>query len=514
MIQPKTQPNYSIQSKSIPKLFLMLEIIVSLLYLGCILFYLQKGDLWLFGLLAVSEIFHVWLLLTLIYTIWPRNIIRQFDTKITPTVDIFITVVNEPVEIVKQTVLACKNINYIQKNIYILNDGFVGGYDKWIDVYNLANELGVGCITRKTPGGAKAGNINNALANTNSDLVAIFDADHVPSLDFLSKTVPYFIDQKIGFVQSPQYYKNFLNNFVTLGATEQQELFFGPIMNGKNNLNSAFMCGTNMILRRAMLDEVDGLCETNIAEDFMTSLLVHQKGWKSVYVPEVLAKGLAPEDFLSYSKQQFRWARGSMEILFWHNPIFSKTLTFAQKLNYFISASYYLGGFVVIINLLTPIIYLAFGLEPLHSSSMILPALFLPYIIFSVLILNMSTNSGYTFKALAFSNGSFWIFCKALISVIFRQKNSFQVTSKQKINGNFISLVWPHLLYFGLGIAAVGFSFYKSGLTPAIVTNASWVIFNMVTFVPFIMAALPEIEWSRILFFNVKPSTIQAKNLN
>jgi cellulose synthase (UDP-forming) len=512
MIQPMPQTSYTIDTNPISKMFLSLEIIISLLYLGCILFYLQKGDLVLFSLLAISEIFHVWLLITLIYTLWPRKIIRQFDSSINPIVDIFITVVNEPVEIVKQTVIACKNLNYNNKNIYILNDGFVCGYESWEDVFNLAKEQRIGCITRKSPGGAKAGNINNALRNSDGNLIAVLDADHIPNPNFLDKMVPYFVDEKVGFVQSPQYYSNFRNNDVTLGSAEQQELFFGPIMSGKDALNSAFMCGTNMVLRRKMLDETQGLCETNIAEDFMTSLIAHQKGWKSIYVPEVLAKGLAPEDFLSYCKQQFRWARGSMEILFWHNPIFSKTLTFAQKLNYFISASYYLGGFVVIINLITPMAYLVFGLEPLHSASMILPALFLPYIIFSVLILNMSTNSGYTFRALAFSNGSFWIFCKALFSVIFRQKNSFEVTSKQKINGNFVMLVWPHLLYCAMGLCAVIFGIYKSGINPALITNASWVAFNMFTFIPFIIAASPEIEWSPIKLFSAKAATVQIKN--
>jgi cellulose synthase (UDP-forming) len=512
MIQPAPQTSYTINSKPISKMFLLLEIVISLLYLGCILFYLQKGDLILFSFLAVSEIFHVWLLLTLIYTLWPRTIIRQFDPKITPIVDIFITVVNEPVEIVKETIIACKNLDYKLKNIYILNDGYVCKYEGWEDVYRLAKDEGVGCITRQIPGGAKAGNINNALKNTSGDLIAVFDADHIPNADFLNKTVPYFVDEAVGFIQSPQYYKNFLNNPVTLGSAEQQELFFGPIMSGKDSLNSAFMCGTNMILRRKMLDQVDGLCETNIAEDFMTSLLVHQKGWKSIYVSEILAKGLAPEDFLSYCKQQFRWARGSMEILFWHNPIFSKTLSWAQKLNYFISASYYLSGIIVIINLITPIAYLVFGLEPLHSASMILPALFLPYIVFSALILNMSTNSGYTFRALAFSNGSFWIFCKALFSVILKQKNSFEVTSKQKISGNFVMLVWPHILYFAIGTLALVFSIYKSGFTPAFITNASWVLFNMITFLPFIFAALPEIEWSKVILFNPKPRVIQVKN--
>jgi len=92
------------------------------------------------------------------------------------------------------------------------------------------------------------------------------------------------------------------------------------------------------------------MCETNIAEDFLTSLFVHSKGWKSVYVPEVLAEGLAPEDFMSYYKQQFRWARGSLEIIFKYNPLFNRGLSLSQKLQYLASASYYLSGVVFLLN--------------------------------------------------------------------------------------------------------------------------------------------------------------------
>jgi cellulose synthase (UDP-forming) len=501
---------YQIHTKKVSKFLLSLEIAISLIYLYCIVFLLDKGEPVLFWILSFSEVFHVWLLITLIYTIWPREINRKVSKSFQPAIDIFITVVNEPVEIVYETIKACQNMKYPSKNIYILNDGLVAKNDEWEQYEDLAKSEGIRCITRRKPGGAKAGNINHALNLTNSDFVAVFDADHAPYSDFLQKMTPYFVDSNVGFVQSPQYYKNFVNNTVTLGAAEQQELFFGPIMSGKDKTNSAFMCGTNMIIRRSTLDQVGGLSEQNIAEDFMTSLLIHKRGWKSVYVPEVLAEGLAPEDFLSYYKQQFRWARGSMEILFWHNPIFSRSLTFAQKLNYFISASYYLSGVAVVANMITPLIFLFTGLEPLRSSTMILPAIFLPYIIFGIMVLNFSTNSSYTFKALAFSNGCFWIFCKALFSVIFKQKNSFDVTSKSKLSGNFVMLVWPHILYIVVGVIASIYGLQRVGLNPAVLTNICWFIFNMCTFFPFIVAALPEISLANS--FQKKPTPLQINN--
>jgi cellulose synthase (UDP-forming) len=499
LTSPKTaQKSYQIDNNPVPKIFLGAEIVISLIYLSCILFWIQKGDPVLFAVLAISETFHIWLLISLIFTIWPRVTERVFDIKFKPIVDIYITVVNEPIEIIRETIRSCKTINYKLKNIYVLNDGLVCKNPNWRDVVELASAENVNCITREIAGGAKAGNINNALRTTTGSFIAVFDADHAPYSNFLEATVPYFGDSRIAFVQSPQYYKNFLDNPVTLGATEQQELFFGPIMNGKNNLNSAFMCGTNMIIRREALEQVGGLSEHNIAEDFMTSLLIHKKGWKSIYIPTILAEGLAPEDFLSYCKQQFRWARGSMEILFWHNPFFSRGLTWQQKLNYFISASYYLSGIIVIANMITPLIFLVFGIEPLHSSTMILPVVFLPYIVFAIIVLNVSTNSGYTFKALAFSNGSFWIFCKALFSVLLKQKTSFEVTSKQKLSGNFVKLVSPHIAYIVLGALASAYSITKVGLTPAVLTNICWFVFNVITFLPFIAASLPEFKPSKI----------------
>src|SRR5690606_7694254 len=120
-----------------------------------------------------------------------------------------------------------------------------------------------------------------------------------------------FQDKRMGFVQTPQYYKNQSDNVITQAAWQQQEFFFGPIMRGKDSYNSTFICGTNVVIRRKALEEVGGMFEENIAEDFLTSLFVHQHGWRSVYVPQVLATGFAPFDLLSYVKQQLRWARGS-----------------------------------------------------------------------------------------------------------------------------------------------------------------------------------------------------------
>jgi len=472
--------------------------LVSIIYFIFITFFITPSNYWLYGILIVGEIFHLWQIISYIITVWDTKATNIYDKNFSPKVDIFITVAGEPIEIIKQTAVAAKNMTYPEFEVYLLNDGFVAKKDNWKDVEQLADDLGIHCITRKTPHGAKAGNINNALLHTNSDYFVVFDADHVPSEDFLQKTMGYFIDERVGFVQTPQYYKNHSQNLVTEGAWRQQELFFGAICKGKNKTNSVFMCGTNMVLKREAIMEAGGMCETNIAEDFLTSLFVHSKGWKSVYVPEVLAEGLAPEDFMSYYKQQFRWARGSLEIIFKYNPLFNRGLSLSQKLQYLTSASYYLSGIVFLLNMILPIIFLFTGNVPLVNSSMIIALVFIPYIYLVMYILQRSSNFTYSFKGLAFSMSSFMIHIQALFAVLSGQKNGFSITSKTQVSGNFIHLNWMHLAYIAISVIGTSYYLYSNGINASLFANITWIILNIIIIFPFLRASLPNFQQSKV----------------
>ena len=474
------------------KKFLALNVALAILYFIAIAFFFQHGNPYLFAALIAGEIFHIWQIIGFSATTWNPQKERKFDESMGEPVDIFITVAGEPVEIVEETVRAAKTIDYPNFSIYILNDGFVAGKDNWKDIEKMAARNGIGCITRREPGGAKAGNINHGLRQTKAPFIVIFDADHVPKPNFLKRTMGFFTYDKMGFIQTPQFYKNQTENVVTQTAWDQQSLFFGPIMKGKNRTNSVFMCGTNMVLRRTMLEEVGGMCEFNIAEDFLTSLFVHEKGWHSHYVPEVLAEGLAPEDFLSYYKQQFRWTRGSLEVIFKYNPLFRRGLSWPQKMQYLASASYYLSGVVVLIDALIPLAFLFFGLTAITTSSMLLAMIFLPYIFLSLYILQQTSNFTYTFRAISFSISSFWLQLRALVAVLANQKTSFVVTSKSAIQGNFLYLSIPHLIYIALAVIGVAIALAREGLSASLLANLAWVLVNIVAFIPFIMASAPK----------------------
>lgn len=485
--------NPKIKHGKVSKLLLVINIIMCFVYFSWWLLPNHIGIPVLYSLLVGGEIYHIFMSLSYIHTVWPRenhteNVIKMAIPK-WPTVDIFIPVAGEPAEVIRKTAKAALDMDYPYHKIHILNDGFVAGKKNWLDAVKVAKQLNIECITRMVSGGAKAGNLNFAISKTKGELIAVLDADMVPHKDFLKKTVPYFYDKKVGFVQTPQYYSNNTQNSITSSAWEQQEFFFGPILKGKEGSNAAFICGTNVVIRRKTLLDVKGFYDDSITEDFLTSLFIHQKGWKSYYLAEVLVEGLAPQDLLSYYKQQFRWAKGTLEVIFTNNPVFKRNLSFNQKIQYLTSAFFYLNGLIVFIDLLMPLLFFYFNLPAVVGTTTSFAIFFLPYMILNLYAPYLASKGNLSYRALSFTFSSWIIHLRALISVIFKQKSQFAVTSKQAIRGNFQYLVTPHILYIILGIIGAIIALNRDGFQPQVATNIAWAVFNMIMFLPFIRAA-------------------------
>ena len=270
----------------------------------------------------------------------------------------FITCYGEPLDVIRRTAVAAKAV-LGRHTTWILDDG------RSDDVRDLAAELGVGYLRRLSSGGAKAGNVNHALSQVKSDYFCIFDADFVPRPKFLVETLPFFTDEAVAFVQTPQSYGN-LRNFVTRGAGYMQTVFYRFVQPGRNHFNAAFCVGTNVVFRRAAIDDVGGMYTDSKSEDVWTSLMLHERGWRSVYIPDVLAVGDAPETIEDYTKQQLRWATGGFEILFTHNPLApGRRLTLDQRLMYLVTATHYLTGIAPGVLLLVPALEVFFDLRPI-----------------------------------------------------------------------------------------------------------------------------------------------------
>jgi cellulose synthase (UDP-forming) len=223
-------------------------------------------------------------------------------------------------------------------------------------------------------------------------------------------------------------------------------------------------------------------------------MFMHEKGYKSVYVPEVLAEGLATEDLVTYSKQQFRWARGALDVIFRYNPMFRSGLSLAQKIQYFASASFYLSGPVVLFDMVLPLVFFFNGAVPVHVSGMLLAAVFLPYMFLTLYCIQRSSNFTFTFQSLGFSMGSWNIHLQALYAAIIGKRSVFQITQKTKTEAapHALKLVAWHCIYIAIAAGGVVFAILREGFSASLINNMAWVMLNTVVFIPFIKAALPK----------------------
>jgi len=310
------------------------------------------------------------------------------------TVDALIPTYNEPIEIVRQTAEHALKIEGINK-VYILDDG------NRPFIKSLAKEIGAEYAARTTNEHAKAGNMNNGLKHSTADFIIMLDADHVPQSNFITRTLGYFIDQKIAIIQTPQVFYNTKsiqhreNKFYK--AWNEQTMFYESIQPAKNVFNSAFFCGTSAILRRKALDSVGGFATGTATEDIHTSIRIHNKGWKTIFINEKLAYGLAPEDLKEYHKQRVRWGAGSLGLLFRSpdSPLRLKNLTFMQRMNYFNSTMAYAQGICKLFFYILPISIIFSPATAFKTPFFVYIAIYIPYLSFSLWMTKVYSRNTY-----------------------------------------------------------------------------------------------------------------------
>jgi cellulose synthase (UDP-forming) len=540
------------------------------------------------------------------------------------TLDVFITTYNEPVELVRLTAEAAMRIHWPSLNVYILDDCARPA------MRDAAQEIGCGYITRGDEWAgkarhAKAGNVSNALLQTNGDFILTLDADQIPAPEIAERTMGYFRDPKVSFVQTPQY---FYNIPPTDPFGSDAPLFYGPIQQGKDGWNAAFFCGSNALLRREALMQlgltdyvqdmetrvrhsigdlrrrtrsraatpaqraalaalrpalaqarqalrqgqpliqvsdmvreavataqrrmaegdmaeiaevlrelatagdaeaaeagsyidlhhtdlaatisaspeslglsaqaVDDLSLTradeaipvmalstiSITEDMATAMRLHSLGWGSVFHPEILAYGLAPEDLGSALRQRMRWAQGTLQVLVRDNPLLKRGLTFAQRVQYFTTMFSYFSGFFTLVLILAPIIYLLTGISPVTVWSTEFVLRVFPYLILCRIMFLYVARGLATARGEQYSVALFPLWIQAVVSVLAGAKPKFVVTPKQRQRADLLPLVWPQALVICLTVIAIGYGLaaYIAGRYSdlnGILINVVWGCYNI-----------------------------------
>ena len=370
-----------------------------------------------------------------------------------PSVAILVPARHEPREVLDATFTCLTNLDYPNKTIYFLDDSSDEQYKR--EAEELAEEYGAVLFRREVRHGAKAGILNDCIKGLSEKYIAVFDSDQHPIPGFLRDVIPILeANERLAFVQTPQFYTNIDESPVAFAANLQHCIFYEHICGGKSASGAMICCGTNVVLRREALVDVGGFDERSVTEDFSTSVDFIGRGWQSFYFDRVCAFGQGPETLLPYLKQQWRWSRGNLGVL-WKLLRYLVTRPFSLKLRQWWeftgTGSYYLIGWAYFVLMLCPISYVVFGVPSFYMAPPVYLLTFVPYFSLSVVLFYTSMQRRYyrpgkLLRALMLGFTAIPIYMKAAVGALFNWTAPFKVTQKGKGATTPLRVFWPQIL--------------------------------------------------------------------
>ncbi|MFJ3723807.1 glycosyltransferase family 2 protein [Streptomyces sp. NPDC090045] len=282
-------------------------------------FALRTPALWAF--LAVLGLNLAALALSSVNSLRQRRLTRQshevlvhaWQPATPPGVDLYLPTCGEPLPVLANAYRAVAEVDWPDEalTVWILDDA-----DR-PEVAALAASYGYEYVVRPDRGHLKkAGNLNHALTLSSAEFIAILDADFAPRPDFLRHLVPYLADPAVGIVQSPQCFDtDETMGWIQRAAGSAQEWFFRWIQPSRDASDAAICCGSNAVYRRRAIDLAGGFARLDHSEDLYTGLALHEQGFRTQYVPVLVAKGTSPDHVTSFVNQQYRWAMGNLHLL-------------------------------------------------------------------------------------------------------------------------------------------------------------------------------------------------------
>ena len=486
------------QGLSISLLLIMLSLFASTRYIWWRVAYTLRWDEPLdlaWGALLLLAECYAWLMLLLGYFQTAKPLRRgsvplPADAAAWPTVDVYVPTYNEPMNVVMPTVVAALALEWPKDklNVYVLDDG------KRAECRAMAEGLGANYRVRPDNRHAKAGNLNQAMAHTQGEFIAIFDCDHVPTRSFLQRVMGAFLrERQLALVQTPHHFFSpdpFERNLAKFRRVPNEgELFHGLIQDGNDLWNATFFCGSCAVLRRSAVEDIGGFAVETVTEDAHTALRLQRRGYSTALVNDALAAGLATESLSAHIGQRIRWARGMAQIFRLDNPFFGKGLTWAQRLCYGSAMMHFFNGGPRLIFLTAPIAFLLTSTYVIHAAPQDVLLYVLPHIILASI-----TNS----RLQGAHRGSFWsevyetvlawyIALPTLVALFAPRQGKFNVTVKGGgAQASFFDwrIAVPFLLLAGLNALAFGFGVARLVAGPAdeigtTLLNMFWTVFNI-----------------------------------
>lgn len=383
-------------------------------------------------------------------------------------VAVLIPTYNEPVEVLLPTIAASVTLRP-HHDTWVLDDG------RRAEVRQLAERLGARYLTRPDNSHAKAGNLNHALESIDADVIAVLDADQVPTERFLTALLPYLEDSRLAFVQSPQ-------DFYNLASFEHERRWNGELFNeeavfyrviapAKTRWSAPFWCGTGALIRVAALRSVGGVSVDSVTEDIHTTIRMYRAGWTGAYHNEVLAHGLAPDDAASYMVQRHRWALGAMQVLRTENPLFGPGLTVGQRLAFLTTLFGWFDSWRTFAYMIIPLAVVATGAVPISAPGMIFVPFFVATLGLQFVALRLLARGHYPpVLSLLFEVLRMPAVLPATLTGLFPMRDvTFRVTPKGRAVRGHGAVPIPLLLSVLAAFTSLGLAWFAAtlfGLTP------------------------------------------------
>lgn len=379
------------------------------------------------------------------------------STKVRPehsnylSIGIFVPCYNEDVDLVLETVLGAVNVDYPREllTVYLCDDGKDPLKRSMISQLRKQYK-NIHYVIRPDNSHAKAGNLNYSLERTTTDMVITLDADFVARPNIIQRLLPYYyvwnpdiekyeFNETLAVVQTPQHFRN-LSPYDNDPLDQRSTFFFELVLPGKDWFNASTMIGTTNMLSRAALKDAGYYPYHSITEDTAMSLCFHQMGYRTYFVNESLATGLATTSLWSNLGQRARWLKGDWQILFSKKgPATAKGLNFVQRVLYLHMTFSRLISVVHLLYDIGAILLLVFGISPLDAPD---PEKFIIYIsVFlgtGIIVRVVLTMGGHGLDksesgVMAFEAIFRYITVKGLFIALFRGQNlKFKVTDKSR----------------------------------------------------------------------------------
>jgi glycosyltransferase involved in cell wall biosynthesis len=384
---------------------------------------------------------------------------------------------NEPPDMVIETLESLRSIDYPRFEIQVLDDN-TDDETLWRPVEAWCRDHDVKFVHLSDWPGYKSGALNYALehlVDDSCDLIGVVDSDYQIDADFLKRCVPLFADERVGFIQAPQDYRDWETDPYFRRLYYSYSYFFAVSQPSRNERDGAIFAGTMGLIRRRALEEVGGWDEWCITEDAELSLRLLRAGWSGLHVDRSFGKGIMPLTFEALKGQRFRWCFGGIQILrrHWRSMLPGRRtsqndLSPAQRWAYLTGAIQWYGdllGLVFYVVLLVGAANIAFGGGLLYRKLTgfllaAIPLLVLLGLLRAVALLRRGTGAswGEAFGAFFIWQATGLTVARASVQALFAKQAAFLRTPKTQDEpswGDALRANWAECVLGALGLAGI-----------------------------------------------------------